>query len=742
MRKNLIKYTIGALSVAALCFASCKNEDDTALNGEGTLRLSVSASDKIEIVSRSLSDEVQQQLQSNCQIRIFNSEYLVRKYEGVASLPSELTLASGQYRATVYAGDSVAASFDKCFYLGEKEFEIKKGTVSPVNVACGIGNTVVAVALSDELKAGLTTYTVTIASGNDKLEFTPDNIDRKGYFTPPTTNRKLKYTLKGTRLNGTSLMKTGSIMTERATLYNLNFKLNESSTGTGETGGMGKPILTVNATSLKPTEHDFTLTQRVRIAGYDADGIALDLTKATHWTSNSTQTYKFEVSSFGTLKSISISLPTETGLAQTSVDFLSASEEELQACKEKGIEFTKPAQGEDQVWRAYITFGTAFSQALSKLEADVPSKEYQIEINATEAATDEYPDGRQRAATWSISVNDDKIETVANDPASVWTNRATLQGKVTNSTWSQQPKFRYRETGSTEWTTVEATLSGDTFTAEITGLKDNTEYEYQAVDGEQPASNTCKFTTESKFQPQNAGFEKTSGSSPLLFYADGEQMWWDSGNKGSSTLGKNVTQTTTEVKHGGNQSLYMVSQFVGLMGIGKFAAGNIFTGEFMGTENTYYGILGWGRPCTSRPKALRVWVRYTPGTVDYTETDKIAKGDTDQGIVYVAVGDWKSSDSEYGSQWPVVVRTKGPSLFNPKDKGTIGYGEKVFTSNFSMDTNDMTLVEIPLDYDNYGGNNRKPTHIIIVASASRYGDYYSGSTQSRMWLDDMELVYE
>lgn len=49
---------------------------------------------------------------------------------------------------------------------------------------------------------------------------------------------------------------------------------------------------------------------------------------------------------------------------------------------------------------------------------------------------------------------------------------------------------------------------------------------------------------------------------------------------------------------------------------------------------------------------------------------------------------------------------------------------------------------INLDYDNFGGNQRKPTSIIIVASASKFGDYFQGSTSSKMWLDDMELIYE
>ena len=72
---------------------------------------------------------------------------------------------------------------------------------------------------------------------------------------------------------------------------------------------------------------------------------------------------------------------------------------------------------------------------------------------------------------------------------------------------------------------------------------------------------------------------------------------------------------------------------------------------------------------------------------------------------------------------------------------TIAYGEKIFTEAYKEGTN-LKELTIELDYNNYGGDQRKPTSIIIVASASRYGDYFEGSGASKMWLDDMELIYE
>ena len=36
----------------------------------------------------------------------------------------------------------------------------------------------------------------------------------------------------------------------------------------------------------------------------------------------------------------------------------------------------------------------------------------------------------------------------------------------------------------------------------------------------------------------------------------------------------------------------------------------------------------------------------------------------------------------------------------------------------------------------------KPTYILIVASASKYGDYFTGSTSSVLLLDEFELLFD
>ena len=45
---------------------------------------------------------------------------------------------------------------------------------------------------------------------------------------------------------------------------------------------------------------------------------------------------------------------------------------------------------------------------------------------------------------------------------------------------------------------------------------------------------------------------------------------------------------------------------------------------------------------------------------------------------------------------------------------------------------------IPLVYRDL---TRKPTHILVVFSASKYGDYFHGGKGSLLYVDDFSLVY-
>lgn len=713
-----------------LGLVSCK-EDTGIADAEGILNLSVGVSDKVEVVSRSLAEEEQNVLGENCKIRIYSGETLVQKYQGIDNLPAEIALANGNYSVRVTAGDSVAASFEQRFFEGIKEFAIAKGETSTVEVNCGIANTVVAIAWDQSLQEVFKgDCQVTITSATGELVYSSANADAKGYFSLPEDNRKLTCKFSATTLGGEEYVRTTELSDVKdATLYNLTYSY--SSIEQGPTGGAALQIQ-IDETPLIEEEHVITIKQRPVITCKDGEETTYDLEQPMYLELNAQKDFYVQVATSSILNSLMIQNENfkQWGFIVNQFDMLSLEGQE-EALKQFGISVSEKKQTlTGDVWT--ILFAKKLVAQMTGAEGSVSTT-----IEAVDAA------GKSRKVVWNIVASNATVVTDEIIPYEVWTSKATLRGTVTTALESV-PKFRYRAKNTADWTTVEATLVENAFSKEITGLTPGTTYEYQAMDGEKASSITYEFTTETAFQPENAGFEYTSGSVPTLIYGSGQNMWWDTGNHGSAKASTDLTTPDTSVKHSGNQSLLLASKKPKVMGIGKFAAGNLFAGKYLKTDITD-GVLGWGRPCASRPKALKVWVRYEPGIVD-EGGDHIADDETDQGIIYVAVGDWAGQEAE-GETWPFVVRTKNSSSLFSTAKGTysgdgiIAYGEKVFTEAYK-DGENMKELTIELDYDSYGGTQRKPTSIIIVSSASRYGDYFEGSTSSVMWLDDMELIYE
>ena len=731
---RIIKYHIAvALTCMSFCMGACKEDKDIA-GEQGTLQLSVGMSDKITVASRTLSNEEQTQLEQACKVRIYNETSLVRKYEGTDNVPSSIPLMSGTYSVRVTAGDSVAASFDQRFFEGNEEFTITKGQQSPVEVKCGIANTVLAFTWDESLKEAFKgDCQVTVTSATGELVYSSANADAKGYFSLPADNRKLTCKFTATKLTGGTYEQTTELTdAQPATLYNMTCKY--TATGQETTGGAWL-TLSVDETPLSEETTTIGIKQRPVIVCKDADNIEYDLEQSMYLATDTKGAYYLIVSTSSPLKGALLQNDrfTEFGVPANSMDLMNLGGKDA-SVEASGISLHAP----NVIMETGGTWKIQFSE---ELIAKMTAQEGQVTTTLT--ATDK--NGKQRMVTWNIVVSNATVATTEAIPYEIWTSKATLHGKVTG-TLASTPKFQYRVKGAgSSWTTVDADLTESTFSKEITGLTPGTTYEYQAMDGTQASTVTCEFTTETTFQPENASFEAVSDSSSIiLIHGTGQSTWWDTGNHGSSTMNKNVTTPDTSVKHSGNQSLLLSSQFVGIGKIGKFAAGNLFAGKYLDTEGTD-GVLGWGRPCTSRPKALKVYVRYEPATVD-NGGDYIANGATDQGIIYVAIGDWAGQEAN-GGTWPFVVRTKKASSLFSTEKGTysgdgiIAYGEKTFEEAYN-DGGNMKELTINLDYDNFGGNQRKPTSIIIVASASKYGDYFQGGDGSKMWLDDMELIYE
>lgn len=312
---------------------------------------------------------------------------------------------------------------------------------------------------------------------------------------------------------------------------------------------------------------------------------------------------------------------------------------------------------------------------------------------------------------------------------SAWSKRAYLVGDAAEGTAID---IKYRKQGEEEWDRVfddEIEFSNGSFTAVMRHLSPSTVYEYQATVGSQ-VNDIRTFTTDPVSQLPNPGFEDWwKDGKAWMIYAEGGDMFWDSGNGGAAVIGKNVTNYDETVVHGGRRSARLGSEWVVI----KFAAGNIFTGKFVDLDtNSSDGILDFGRPFTVRPTALKGWFKYTSTPITRVSADDpiedAQKGMNDKAHIYIALGDWDA---------PVRIRTmkSARQLFDKNDSHIIAYQEMIVDKTVS----NWTEFKLKLDYRSL---TRKPKYILIVASASKYGDYFTGGEGSTLWIDDFELIYE
>ena len=388
-------------------------------------------------------------------------------------------------------------------------------------------------------------------------------------------------------------------------------------------------------------------------------------------------------------------------------------------------------------------------------------------------------DGTSKTFNFTIGVPT-SAKTSLSVSVNPWSSFAYLEGKVLSKVGNLDNSklvMEYKLAESEEWSSVPDLQAGenDTYSARITGLIPANQYQCRFVykDTEEITSDIIDFITEEEIALYNGNFDEwwrkedkdsspwyaisaedattfDSQKTPMLF------SFWDSGNGGTVLLSKNPTSPESSVIHTevGN-SVKMASQFVGLLSMGKFAAGNIYTGHFCSANmTTYQARINFGQPFTSRPTQLKGWFKYQRGkNVDYPKNEgeyktllKQAGGDLCS--VYIALVDNEGFEydgkkfayevnGDLSGDDPEMFKYKNAIDFSENNKNVIAYGS--ITDEEAKGTGEWQEFTIDLKYRDL---TRSPKYIIIVASASKYGDYFTGSTSSVMYVDDFSLSYE
>lgn len=627
-------------------------------------------------------------------------------------LPDEpLKLMAGHYTAVVSSATSPDAVFGQPFYSGSTAFDIKAGEVSNIDVVATIENTCVTVEYDDAVKQAFSSMDFTVSNGRGELVFSTsdDTSDEKGYFSVTGT---LQWTLSLVNTDGVKYQDiTGTVEDVKG---NEHYKFSWSLASDPEDIGAGAVSIILDDSM---NEKEYTLvidpedsTVPVISADFDySDVISVEVGDAA--------SRIISISSEDGFSTLFLKYSDPVELSAESFDLVGASSETVSALAAAGIRVSSVTES-----------STSATVDLTDYIKSLPIGNYTVSVQAIDRGH-------------SLAEQDFVFQIISNldaeaVSASPWAVFADVTGR-----WfaPQQPgglSFQYRKASESQWTDFSGEIvpgpSTRTFTARLKNLDPETVYVFRAVSAEDKETTELEFTTESAGTVPNLSFDAWYQDGDV-WYPDesADNFWWDSANGGTKTLSIYPTTPAEEeyiyVKGEGKNAARLESKSATLVGL---AAGNIYTGRFIKAVISLSNPgaeLDWGVPFTSRPLALTGFYYYLPKTIDQAKGAYASmKGQQDIGQIQIMLTDWDA---------PFRVSTASGQFVKPQtDPGIIAYG----TIDLNA-TDSYQPFTIKIDYRDL---TRKPKYIVIVAAASKYGDYFTGGVGSTLYLDEFSLIYD
>ena len=667
-----------------LVAVSCSKDIDKSVemaSGEGAMRLGVAMPADL------LADFVVVKV-----YKVENEEQkLVRRYEAMADVPEYLALLEGDYVAKVQVGEKRAVSFDTKYYLGEESFSIERGNVTHVTVDCKLQSTVVAVnydaTVAEKLNEG---YFTTVAIGEsydpsaiatgDVLALTYEE-SKEGYVVMPEGETSLYWHFEGTHPVEGDIVKEGLIENIKPSVkYTITLKYSKDAPG-------NLVFEAIVDETIEEYDDTMIFSPDPTILG---DGFDVG---EQQFSTTPSRTYN--IASLATIETMTLTV--------------SGKEYDLLNDVTEGITILK---NDDLSYKVTVN-DTFFSQ--------VAGGEQILTFHIEDV------DGGKLSKDVNYLVQG--VMPLSTTDYDLWFGNVTFKATVVVDNASSV-KIAYSADGTT-WTEVEAVEGANrVYTAVGSNFTVEKNYTYKLVVDGVDAGKSLTHQTAAGAQIPNGDMERWSKPTWWLPYGDGDVAFWLTGNEGGNMAGATLTQPSEdEVRPGstGKKSAFLKSQKASVLGIGKFAAGNLFTGTF--AMNGLDGIVTFGRDFnfTAKPKSLSFWMKNNEGTIN---EGSHASG-TDKYTIMVLITD--------GTTY--AVNTKDESTFLKLDQlgntpGIIGYGYLSGSDSraeWTEETINITYVE--------SMKSVKPKKIVVSFTPSGYGDYFCGSTSSWMYVDDIVLNY-
>ena len=286
---------------------------------------------------------------------------------------------------------------------------------------------------------------------------------------------------------------------------------------------------------------------------------------------------------------------------------------------------------------------------------------------------------------------------------------------------------------------VPASMSEENiYVATIGDLSPSHTYEYAlSVNGKNIGA-ARSFTLADGAQIPNGDLEDwcKNGDGVIIPYHTSNNAYWCTGNYGTAVLSKNITQSSNDVRPGstGTKSMYMDSEYI----VVKFAAGNGYIGSWGGMDGTNAKVY-FGQPFdyNAKPKAIRFWAKWNCGTIDKVSSNVGKKGNPDLCKIFCCM----TTDSHMVDSSKAKETTFSPSDADIKS-GDARYDKVLYSAYMDSTESQAEWKQFEIPFTFYGDDpNQVPTHIILTFTCSGYGDFFDGSTNSWLYIDDIELVY-
>lgn len=616
-----------------------------------------------------------------------------------------MTLPVGKYIVAVSSNHTGEAGWETPLYRGEEEVEVKQGEIISAQVVCKITNTKVSVLYSENMKNYFSHYGTTVSNSSGSLTFTRDEY-RSGYFTP----EELTVSLKLVNRDGNEFV-IRKIYPDVKPQYHYKFKFDLANEGEDKEAGADFGI-EIDSTNCEEIQYNIFIKEEESLFGKDVPKLKLSGFGEEDGDNKSLSWKPLKNGEQQPLPDPApqLTLNVPTGIQEVKIDVNSA------RFSSTDLNIDKSVEGEQ-----VIELNELLKNAYSWSDLKAPET-HSFAIRVLDNLNQE------AAIDFSLIIAPDlPAET---DDANAFATFAFLKG---SSDEKANVRFKYWEksagVGSAQ--EIPANANGDgSFEQVIKSLKPNTEYCYQALAGEDVEGNVKEFITEKAIVLPGGSFDEWDGNTPKASV----NPFWSSGN--NIAISDLLSKTDDIQILQGNQ---YAANLQSTSALNKFAAGNLFTGDFDLKITTQVGTITFGRLFNSRPTKLKGYYKYSPGDIDYSGSittpsgEKIDVSGVDTCSVYIALvkdkytirTDQTNTFFDLKSKWfkeNVIAHAELPA---DKCKSTDGKYEPF---------------ELTLNY--FDPEHTGPFYIVIVCSSSKYGDYFKGSTKSNLKLDEFELDYE